>query len=332
MKLRLIIIAFLFFFISCGKKYSETVRETIKLGCGDINITQDTFSVSIRGKFVKGIIYHDNYYLVFEKTDSYTGEARKNVLIVDTIGNVVGKVSLPNGNLKDMCYFDLSVEKDSLFIKKTHSFDESIFVLNESTNKFQNTNNRIFTQYEDNEYKVSVTDKGEFGSITYFNNKSSKSTSIINTGCLYSAPIVINRIDSVYYLTNSSRLLNAYTRILKIENLKQFENQSFNSYDKKCISNKRFELVLDTTNMYLSTCFVVKKKLLCIYTVENGTYIGEIMEDRIKPVYKFKMKFEAMLNKQFENDLQILSLYYPEDKRTGILTIDRNNLIFHVIN
>jgi len=332
MKTHLTILALILTLISCETKHSGTTKETIKLNCGDINIKLDTFNLSTKEEFAKAIIYHDKYYLVFQKADSYTGEPRKKILIVDTIGNVIGKVSLPEGDLKDMSYFDLSVENDSLFIKKTNSLHESTFVLNEKEKKLKATKDRLLIKYQDNEYSICLIDRGEFGSNTFFKNKKTMWTGKVNTGCLYSAPIVINRIDSNYYITNSSRFLDGYARILKINHLTAFKEPAFKFDKNKYISHNGIEMVLDTAKIYMSTCFVVNKKLLCIYTVENGTYIGEFIDKKVKPLYKFKMKFDATLTTQFENGLQILSLYFLETKKTGILTIDKNNIEFHTIN
>jgi len=332
MKTHLTILALILTLISCETKHSETTKETIKLDCGIINIKIDTFDISTVGNFEKVALYHDNFYLVFEKPDSYNGKPKRKIIIIDSIGNKIGKVSVPKDELEDIAYFDFGIENDSLFIKKTHSFSESTFVLDEKESKLKATKVRLLTQYKDNEYFVYVIDRGEFGSGTFFKNMKTLWTGRVNTGCLNSTPAIINKIDSIYYILNSSTFLEGYARILKVNYLKSFKETPFIFDKNQYISNKGVEIALDSARMYMSTSFVKEKKLLCIYTVENKTYLGEILNRNVKQLYEFKFKFSALLNSQLENGKQILSVYFYESKKNGIMTIDKNNIEFHILN
>ena len=214
-----------------------------------------------------------------------------------------------------MSYFDLGIENDSLFIKNKHNHPETTYVLNEKDSKFTATKTRLLTQYKDNEYFVYVVDRGEFGSGTFFKNMKTLWTGRVNTGCLNSTPAIINKIDSNYYISNSSTFLEGYARILKVNYLKSFKETPFIFDKNQYISNKGVEVALDSTRMYMSTCFVKEKKLLCIYSVENETYLGEISNKNVKQLYKFKFKFDAILTSQLENGKQILSVYFFESKK-----------------
>jgi len=332
MKTHLIILALILTLISCETKYSGTTKETVKIDCGDINIKMDTFNISTHDNFKKAIIFHDKFYLVYNKSESDNGKPKKKIIVIDSIGNIIGKVSLPKGELEEMNYFDLGIENDSLFIKNARNYPESTFVLDEKESKLKETKVRLLTQYKDNEYFVYVIDRGEFGSGTFFKNMKTLWTGRVNTGCLNSTPAIINKIDSNYYISNSSTFLEGYARILKVNYLKSFKETPFIFDKNQYISNKGVEIALDSARMYMSTCFVKEKKLLCIYTVENETYLGEISNKNVKQLYKFKFKFDAILTSQLENEKQILSVYFYESKKNGIMTIDKNNIEFHILN
>jgi len=331
MKTHLTILALILTLISCETKHSETTKETIKLDCGIINIKIDTFYISTVGNFEKVTLYHDNFYLVFEKPDSYNGKPKRKIIIIDSFGNKIGKVSVPKDELDDIYYFDFGIENDSLFIKDSHGYPRSTYVLDENKRNFKATKVRLLTQYKDNEYFVYVIDRGEFGSGTFFKNMKTLWTGRVNTGCLNSTPAIINKIDSNYYISNSSTFLEGYARILKVNYLKSFKETPFIFDKNQYISNKGVEIALDSARMYMSTCFVKEKKLLCIYSVDKETFLGEVLKKNVKQLYKFKVNFGATLNSQLENGKQILSVYFYDSKENGIMTIDKNNIEFHIL-
>lgn len=92
------------------------------------------------------------------------------------------------------------------------------------------------------------------------------------------------------------------------------------------------DILLDTVNFYISTSIKINDRLLHLYSDEKGTYLGEIKNNKINPVYKFDFKFHSYLH-QFDNQgNQILSFYIPNIKKYGILIINNKSLKFKVIN
>ena len=81
-------------------------------------------------------------------------------------------------------------------------------------------------------------------------------------------------------------------------------------------------------DFYIPTSFVVKDKLLHIYNDDNGTYIANIENKKMKVIYTFDFKFYPQFNQQLENGKQVLTFEDAETKKDGILLIDGNNLNF----
>ncbi len=338
--------------ISCVTKLSEKrgkIEKTIKLSIGDINLKLDTFDISVDGDLTKAVVFHGNYYLMFETNRKNTTQRFKNMIVLDKKGNLTEKVFVPD-EFKNIPYYDISVENDSLFIKETE-FEEYTFVLDEKNSELKSIKRRKLKAYQDSNYNIYTMDHGEWGGTTYFHNKT--------TDAVYSIeylPNAINRIDSTYYLMHSKSLPWGHSSLLKIEDPKILQRSNLNfisrRQDKYLVGG---EVLFQNADIDILCSFVLNKKLLHIYSVDNKTYLGEINANRIHPLYKFDFQFSAFQCMHYEKGMQIFSCFIHDQKhekwvnssfmpfddddnqkpvynKGAIMIIDGDNITFHVLN
>jgi hypothetical protein len=285
-----------------------------------IKISVDTLNIPINGDLTNVVWFRNNLYAMFETSRKNTSERFKKMVVFNTKGEVIEDVFLPK-EVQDMVYCDLIVSNDSLYVKETQ-FEKSNLVLGEYVADFTLTKTKDFPIFIDSMYNVYSVCNGEFGGTIYFQNKETKKAYEAASTC----PIVVNRIDSQYYVTNS-------TSILKIQDPQKLENSNLNF---KAHLGSRFtkgiETLFDTldfdTNFGIATSFVSDKKLLSLYSDKQGTYVGEIENKKMNSVYKFPFKFSANLNQRLDNGQQVLVCYFADDRR-GILVINGKYFKFY---
>jgi hypothetical protein len=325
------------------------LEKTIKLSNGYINLKLDTFDISADGDLRKVILFHNNFYLMFETNRKNTTQRFKNMIVLNKKGDFVEKVFVPD-EFKDIPYYNIHVENDSLFVKESE-FEESSFVLNEKDSELKPIKRREFKSLEDNTYNVYVKDNGEFGGTTFFQDKKTRDVYEIR-----STPTAINKIDSCYFLTSSGTLFVDYTSVMKINKITQLQKSALD-FERKhgSMFHKGAEMILDSTGLFISSSFVFNKKLLHIYNTAKGTYLGEIINGKIRPFYKFDFKFDAFLNQQYKNGVQVFSCFIHDKKyekwinssykpfddkdkqksvydKGAIMIIDGNSITIHVLN
>lgn len=338
--------------ISCGTRHFETrgkIEKTIKLSFGDINLKIDTFDISEDGNLRNVVIYHDKYYVMFETYRKNTTQDFKKMVVLDKSGNFIEKVSVPD-DFKNIPYYDISVENDSLLVKETQ-FEEYTFYLDEKGGELKPIKKQKLKSYQDSDYNIYTMDHGEWGGTTYFQNKTNDSVYKVEF-----LPDAINRIDSTYYLTHSKSLPWGHSSLLKIINPKLLQQSNLNfigrRIDEKLVGG---EMIFSDEKISIICSFVFKKKLLHIYSDDNSTYIGEIVDSKIQPLYKFDFNFDAFQCMHYENGKQIYGCFihdkkYEEWKKSeyvpfndeikqtpiynkgAILIIDKDSIVFHKLN
>lgn len=257
---------------------------------------------------------------MFEARRQNTSQPFKKMVVFNKEGKVIEDVFLPK-EIQDMVYCDLIVSNDSLYIKETQ-FEKANLVLGEYVADFTLTRTKEFPIFKDSVYNVYSICNGEFGGTIYFQNKKTRKSYEAASSC----PIVVNKIDNQYYVTNS-------TSILKIEDPEKLENSNLNF---KVRLGSRFTKGIETlfdslnfdNNFGIAASFVRDNKLLNLYTDKQGTYVGEIDTKRMKPVYKFPFKFSGNFNQQLDNGQQLLICYFADTSRE-ILVIDGEHFNFY---
>jgi hypothetical protein len=305
---------------ACETKTQSNHKSVSPDRSGDINIAIDTLSIPINGDLVNVAWFRNNFYAMFETSRKNTSERFKKVIVFNKKGDVIEDVFLPK-QIQNMVYGDLIVSNDSLYVKETQ-FEKTNLVLGEYVADFALTITKDFPIFKDSVYNVYSVCNGEFGGTIYFQNKKTKKSYEAASTC----PIVVNKIDNQYYVTNS-------TSILKIQTPEKLANSNLNFKTHQGSQfTKGVETLFETLDFDMdfgiATSFVSEGKLLTLYSNKQGTYIGEIENKKMKPVYKLPFKFSANFNQQIDNGEQILICYFTNDKR-GILVIDGKHFNFY---
>jgi hypothetical protein len=320
MKQYLLIIFSALTLIACETKTQSKSKSVLTDQSTQINISVDTLNIPIQGDLRNVAWFRNNFYALFETNRKNTSERFKKMIVFNKKGEVIEDVFLPK-EIQDMVYCDLIVSNDSLYVKETQ-FEKSNLVLGEYVADFALTKRKDFPIFKDEAYNIYSVCKGEFGGTIYFQNKKTKKGYEAASTC----PIVVNKIDSQYYVTNSNS-------VLKIQNAERLENSNLNfATHHGSQFTKGVEILFDTSSFdmdfYIATSFISNKKLLILYYDKQETYVGEIENKKMKPILKFPFKFSAYFSQQLYNGQQILICSFANDKK-GILIIDDNHFNFY---
>ena len=323
--------------LSCGSGESNQTEKSTNLNPKDtlteqvlsdeIEISIDTLEISMNGRLRKVALFKDNFYCMFESGRENTSRSFKKMIVVDKEGNFIEDVFISEG-IQDMNYYDIFIENDSLFLKRTQ-FDEETFLLGKYVTDFKQIERRNFSIYQDSSYKVFATCNGEWGGTVFFKDSQTKEVYEASSTC----PIVINKINEDYYVTNYMGHMMGFASVLKISDPRKLHKSELN-FDNHQGSHyhEGVETLIDTMGFYIPTSFVANGELIHLYSDETGTYIGKIKNGKVIPIYKFDFKFSAHFNQQDKNGRQVLSLNIPQSQDKGFLIIEQGKLKFYIIN
>ncbi|RAJ12972.1 hypothetical protein [Olleya aquimaris] len=313
--------------LACEKKRNEktlAINRTESLNeNSEFKISKDTFDFSIIGDLRKVTYFNDKYFCMFETNRENTSKSLKKMVVLNKNGNFVEDVFVTEG-IQNMIYYNIRIENDSLFLQRAQ-FDEENFVLGKYVTDFQPTETRAFKTYEDEQFNVYSTCRGEWGGTVFFQDKKTNELYEGSSTC----PIVVNKIGTEYFVTNYMGHMIGFASVNKISDPRKLEKSEWDFKRRFGSENQKgIEKVLDTMDFYIPTSFVAKSKLLHIYNDDNGTYIAEIENGKMKPIYTFDFKFYPQFNQQLENGKQVLTFEVAETEKDGILIIDGNKLSF----
>lgn len=312
---------FAFILFSCETKNQN--RKSISMGQSTgITISVDTLVLPINGNLVNVAWFRNNFYAMFETRRQNTTACFKKMIVFDKKGKFIEDVFIPE-KIQNMVYCDFIVNNDSLYIKETQ-FEKTNLILGEYVADFALVKTRDFSNFKDELYNVYFVCHGEFGAAIRFQDKKTK----ISYGTDSPCPIVVNKLDSKYYATNSTVIF----KVSEPQKLAKLDSDlKVNNTDK---FGKNIEIVLDSSNFIANfgvmTSFVSNEKLLSLYSDNNGSYIGEVNNKQLRPVYKFPFKFSAHLNQQISAKEQVLTCRLSNN-RSGILVVDGRNFNFYII-
>lgn len=305
---------------ACETKTQDNHTDVSTDQSAAINILVDILNIPIKGDLVNAAWFRNNFYAMFETSRKNTSASFKKMIVFNKKGEVIEDVFLPK-EIQDMVYCDLIVNNDSLYVKETQ-FEKANLVLGEYVADFSLTTTKDFQIFRDDSYNVYSVCNGEFGGTIYFQNKKTGRNYEAGSSC----PIVLNKMENHYYVTNS-------TSILKIQDPKKLEISNLNfKMHQGSLFRKGIETLFDAVDFdmdfRIATSFVNDKKLLNLYSDKQGTYVGEIENKKMKLVYKFPFKFSANFNQQLDSGGQILVCYFADNSR-GVLVIDGKNFNFY---
>lgn len=309
---------------SCQQKTADKKQNEINENSNDFEITFDTLNMSIDGYLRKAVLFRDNFYGVFETDRKNTSQSFKKMIVFDTKGNFIEDVFIPE-EIQDMPHYDLVIENDSLYIKESQ-FEKYNFVLGAYVANFKKTKTKELKFYEDEFYDIYATCNGEWGGTIYFKDKKTKESYEASSTC----PIVINKIDNEYFVTNFMGHMMGFASILKIADPTKLEKSDFNfERHEGSRHDKGIEVLIDTMDFYIPTSFAVDKQLFHLYSDDNGTYIGKIDNKKMKQIYKFDFIFYAHFNQHLDNGKQLLTCTFKDSEKSGLLIIDGKKFKFY---
>lgn len=182
-------------------------------------------------------------------------------------------------------YFNVSAQSEELFkVQQTTINDNSQKV---SRTDFKRINSNFF---EDENYVVQKTCSGEWGGSVIFKNKKTGIAYSCNATC----PVVVNKIDGKYIVTNTLAHLMGFSNVLQIDNpdsmqvFKQFEPKQKkrgvivrHAGDDESRSGKGSKSLLDTVGIMILAGFPYKGELYHITTDFKKTYISAIENKKL---------------------------------------------------
>lgn len=274
--------------LACSNAETKKNSSVIHFDSG-YSLYQDTIPVDIKGEMTHALKYQDKYYVLFKQRVLKYGGYGKRWLYIFSNGQVERIVDCPI-EMRTV-YLDFYAKNDRLILKP-YMDKQSYYLDLENHNwiKIDKTDDLIF---EDDSFQVFSLDFGEWGGKTWFKKKSTGQEYVLEA----TTPLV-NKIDSIYYLTNSfqvikiknPRLLNKCTDDITYENIES-SGKSYSWYGEP----KGFVYVYqDTTFNYFDfkyqphivSSFVLNKKLLHIYETDTAIYIARHRGYEIEPIQK----------------------------------------------
>jgi hypothetical protein len=149
--------------------------------------------------------------------------------------------------------------------------------------------------FEDKRYQVTGSCSGEWGGTVYFTDKSNFNTYECEATC----PLVVNKIETSYYVTSSLAHVSGLTKIIKIEDpAKMMLHDDGNPSESKKGDINEFEsrskqgttVLIDTGRVLTISSFVYKNNLYHLVTDYQQTYLCRIVHKRFVVMDTFSEK------------------------------------------
>ena len=170
----------------------------------------------------------------------------------------------------------------TLIVLTTHCFGQDKFIIKELRGSFPNlSKNDVKASrsklFEDSLYIVSKTCNGEWGGTIKFKNK--------KTGIVYSAastcPVVVNKLNGKYYVTNTLAHLRGFSEVLEISNpdsMSVFELSNIVWNESK--STKGTKQLLDSIGVLILVSFPYNGQLYHVVANYEKTFLTKIENNK----------------------------------------------------
>ena len=321
-----IILFSLLTFYSCQQKTEERKELGKTENKNDFQINIDTLRLSFDGYLIKVVLFHDNFYGMFSYGSLNNSRTSMKMIVFSQKGKLIEEICFPKG-IQNISDYNLVVQEGSLFAKE-NQFEKVNLVLDEYIAEFKPTEKKELKFYQDELYDIYAICNGEWGGTIFFKDKKTNENYEAASTC----PIVINKINNEYYVTNILDHLAFSASVLKISDPAELESSNLNFESREgSLYNKGVELLLDIFDVDIATSFVVDDQLFHLYTDENGTYVGKIEKGEMRPISKFNFTFYAHFSQYLDNGKQLLMCYFKnnDDDKNGILIIDGKKFNFY---
>jgi hypothetical protein len=179
--------------------------------------------------------------------------------------------------------------------------------------------------YEDENYTVSDSCRGEFGGNIYFKDKVTKEQYSLHATC----PLIINKLNNIYYLTTSLAHMSGFCSLYEIDDPKELTKvdiSDFNDYGnmKSVLGAKPLINEIGST---ILISFIYKEKLYHIVSDRDKTYVAERETaelKRIQQVTELRMySYGSETCKTKENHYAAI---FQTNKNQGYIEIYENKI------
>ncbi len=296
-----------------------------------LSVRYENFEINIPGSPGPWVKHEDKFYCFFETdNDEFSTGSTQHFYILDKNGKTESKIDVPEKMQK--VYYDLYVKNDTIFT--TEYYDHNTFFL--ANNKWVETKKAIDLYYEDDDYNVYSLDFGEWGGVTWFNDKTTNQQYELAA----SSP-VINRLGNIYFVTLADK-------IIEITNPKKMELSEIPYDYAKAVLSENFprrgsdatkgtEIIYEFENedyfypkFLFGTSFITNNKLYHIYKDSVSTKIGTIDNKKLINTFSFKANIIPFRrnydwrNQIQNNRYQTIQFATKNDNEYGIIEINDN--------
>ena len=282
-------------------------------------------------KLTHAIKYGEKYYCYFtDLSDSY----KKYFFVFSNNGTIEKNIKLPK-DLTNCYYLDLFVLHDTIFSKPY--MNKKSYYLDVNSLTWIETPAPDDVIFEDERFYVTYLNFGEWGSTTWFKDKSSgKEFELASSG------EIIYRIDNSYYITSG-------VRVLKIDNplnMKQCDKKYYYQDIKKKDYSEGTNSLLGTEaiykdtsysqwddiepKLYIETSFKIKNKLFYLCRDSTKTFISKLENNKMIPLLSLDKKYSTYdWNYSYRCKIQkgnFQLLKFKSNNTYGFIEIRENNI------
>lgn len=310
MKHILILIAFL----STGFCYGQKLN---------IKIKKDTVRVNIKGQVSSSLLIKDRYYCFFVEPVRTAYGFLKKFYILSLDGKVEQEIKVPLEVMKEF-YYHMHFRNDSIIV--TTDAEKNTLYLDLKKNAFIKIKDQDSFVYQDEKYYVTSSCSGEWGGTIYFRSKKDSKTYEASSTC----PILVNRINDNYYVTNYMGHMMGFASILEIDDpLKMKVTYKGSMGVRESNSTLGVKNLLDTTELYIPASFVNNGHVYHFYSDDKSTKLAFLQNRKLVTAYDFKGKLYLSYQEQFSPDRQFLVFDTDKDNVFGFVDIVDDEMRIH---
>ncbi len=291
---------------------------------------------AIDAELTHAVKLKNKYVCFFKETKkSYNREDLKFCFLIAEDGHILKKIDIPD-EIKNSIYYDLFLRNDSAFVK-TYMDNETFFLQN-TTSTWVKTKKADDILFEDERFRFTYFDFGEWGATTWCKDKrSGKEYELASSGTL------INKRDSVYYITSGRR-------ILLVEDPTQLKPCDRNYYYENFLNTKHAVgseahsgtkiIFSDSTDweqkkpaVTLETSFIANNQLYHLCSNSTRTFIAKLENGNFIPIQQLDEKFSVFdwyfsdRNKVQKDNSQLLK--FKTTTKFGLIEINGQTLKIH---
>jgi len=319
-----------------GKHYKDRVAEKStrynydqKTQAETFKITRDTIHVNIDGRLSRALLIHGKYYCFYEVRDPWSSLPIKKFYIISKSGKIEKEVIVPEG-INQEYYYKLYFWLGRILVNT--EFNKNTYYLNEEKGEFLKSGETITVPlFEDENYRVTSSCHGEFGSKIYFKNKHATGTYSVESGC----PALVNKIGDKYFINTSNMPDNDIMEIYApvTEKVDQASSDILPDTVPGLANRIIFTNNMFNSQFYIATSFVSRGILYLIYNsfhnefgldgkekvivTKDSVKIGIIKRREFKPLYTFKDKFNTEFQQQLSPGYQICTFHTEQHTQVG---------------